>query len=330
MLAGVMTIHASQDNESQRIRMVDQHGRVVPLDVRQDGRPPGLVHPGRRTRFKIRAETLAYRVEQVVLGDCEHWHVHDVRVGSQSQLVSVGDSLDEDGFPGAVLSSDAVGSFLSLETVQTAMDLVLEVSYRGPAPDGAPLDCSLRCTAAYGDERDDTEGSLRSPGQGPELVGRWGRLTSPDRAQLGQDESVLVIPQDRDLTIPPGCGAEIRFRGAEHGVPFNAILVQLPDDVARYFTVDKVLVCGRELPGSSAGSLLDLVEDVVGDVVVAVWNTSAEVRDFRAVLWTRYQSGSLVGEAAGWSGKQGIRRFAAWLGGASSGDPRPGSSHPPS
>ncbi len=187
--------------------MTDQHGQAVALDVRQDGKQPGFVPPGRRVRFKIRARTLAYRVEHVVLGDCEHWHVHDVRVGGQSQLSSVGDSPEEDGFPGAVFSPDAVGCFLSFETVQTAMDLVFDVAYRGPAPDGALFDCSLRCTAAYGDERDD-EVAVAERASGPQFVGRWGSLVPGDRAQLGARTTAPSTPR-------PGCNDELTTPEAE-------------------------------------------------------------------------------------------------------------------
>lgn len=168
-----MTTNQNQGAEPQLIRMTDQHGRAVRLDVRQDGKRPGLVPPGRRVRFKIRAHALAYRVELVALGDCEHWHVYDVRVGNRSQFTNAGDSPDEDGIPGAVFSPGASSSYLSFETVQTGMDLVLDVAYCGPAPDGAPLDCSLRCTAAYGDERDEamrtsTDARLRRLAGAPE------------------------------------------------------------------------------------------------------------------------------------------------------------------
>jgi hypothetical protein len=315
-----------QSPASSLVRMVDQHDHAVAIDVLQDGRPPTLVRPGRRTRFKIRANALAYRIERVVLGDCEDWHVHDVCVGGRSQLTNKGDSPEEDGFPGAVLSPDAVDCFLSFETTQTAMDLVFDVSYVGPLSDGAAFACSLAVHAAYGDERDDVGGraSEGNPRRAfaQEIAGRvdWEGLRALERIALrGQRVDSLILPTDRALTIPQHCGAEVRFRRADQEIAFNAILVQLPDDVAPYFAIDKILVDGQELPPPLlAGRLFNLTRDVVGDVTIAVWNTSDEPRDFRAVLWTRYHNGSLIGEAMGWDGDPGLREFAVWLGG----DPR--------
>jgi hypothetical protein len=129
------------------IRMIDQHEFLVELEVRQDGKAPGLVAPGKRTRFKLRAR--AYRVESLVLPECpEHWLVHDICVGTRSQFTAKGDSPEEDGVPGEVFAS-GTESFLRFETTQTAMDLVLDVSYHGPMEAGAPFCCHLRCTAAY-------------------------------------------------------------------------------------------------------------------------------------------------------------------------------------
>lgn len=314
----------------QLIHMVDQHGRPVALNVRQDGRPPGLVRPGRRARFKIRAEALMYRVERVVLGDCEDWHIHDVCVGGRSQLTNKGNSPEEDGFPGAALSPDAVDCFLSFETTQTAMDFVLDVSYVGPAPDGAALACSLTVHAVYGDGRDDL--GARVSEEDPrrafarEIAGRvdWEGLRALKHiASQEQQVDSLTFPPDRTLTIPPHGGAEVHFYRAAHGIAINAILVQLPDDVAPYFAIDKIQVGDQELPMLlSAGSLFDLTRDVVGDVVVTVWNTGDEPRDFRAVLWMRHKGGYLVGEAMGWEGDLGLREFAAWLGGARPGTAR--------
>lgn len=143
-----MTRTQNQHAEPQLICMTDQHGRSVALNVRQDGKQPSLVPPGRRVRFKIQAHALAYRVGRVVLRDSKHWHIHDIRVGSRSQLSSVGDSPEEDGFPGEVLSADIAGCLLSFETVQKGMDFTLDVTYRGPEPDGVPLNCVLWCTVA--------------------------------------------------------------------------------------------------------------------------------------------------------------------------------------
>jgi len=153
------------------VRMSDQHGDAVQLDVRQDGGLLGVVQHGKRVRIKIRARALAYRVERVVLGDAENWHVYDVRVGTRSQIVSLGESPEDDGIPGAIFSRDVPDSFLYLETVQKDMDLVFEVAYRGPSMGGEVIDLSMTCVAAY--EGDDP-GSLDPEPR--EFVEDWGSL----------------------------------------------------------------------------------------------------------------------------------------------------------
>jgi hypothetical protein len=109
------------------IRMIDQHGQAVPLDVRQDGRVPSLVSPGKRTRFKIRVGALAYHVNRLVLPESpEDWHIYSIYVGSQLQFSSLADSPDEDGITGAAFSAAFHDSFFSFQIAQAAMDLVLE------------------------------------------------------------------------------------------------------------------------------------------------------------------------------------------------------------
>jgi hypothetical protein len=124
MLIGTMTT-----SQPQHIRMIDQHGQAVDLDVRQDGRAPGLVPPGRRVRFKIRAPVLAYRVSRLVLPEApDDWHVYDIYVGAQSQFSNLGDTSEGDGCPGGVFAPQ-MPSMISFATVQTAMDFA-----RSPRP----------------------------------------------------------------------------------------------------------------------------------------------------------------------------------------------------
>ena len=137
----------------QHIRMIDQHGQAVPLDVRQDGLTPGLVSPGKRTRFKIRTGAVAYRVNSIVLPEGpEDWHVHNIYVGSQPQFSSLGDSPNDDGVPGAIFAASSADSFFSFQTTQACMDLVIDVAYHGPVEGGALFCCHLQCTAAYADD----------------------------------------------------------------------------------------------------------------------------------------------------------------------------------
>lgn len=148
------------------IRMIDQHGQAVPLNVRQDGRSPGLVSPGKRTRFKIQAGALAYHVNRIVLPEGpEDWHVYGIYVGSQLQFSSLADSPDEDGVPGDIFSGDVPDNFITFQTVQASMVLVLDVAYHGPVGEGAPFCCHLQCTAAYADDVSESRAT--------QLVGKW-------------------------------------------------------------------------------------------------------------------------------------------------------------
>lgn len=133
--------------------MVDQHGKAVPLDVLQDGLPASLVLPGKRTRFKIRASTLAYRVNRMVLPECpENWNICDISIGGQSMFLARGDTLEDDGVPGEVFSAGVHDCFVRFITCQNSMDLVLDVTYHGPVEGGAPLCCHMECTAVYAGE----------------------------------------------------------------------------------------------------------------------------------------------------------------------------------
>jgi hypothetical protein len=146
--------------------MIDQHGQAVPLDVRQDGRPSGLVSPGKRTRFKIRAGALAYRVNCIVLPECpEHWHVCNISIGSQSVFVALGDSPEEDGVPGEVFAAKNDDCFVRFMPCRPCVDLVLDVTYHGPIVGGAPFCCHLQCTATCANEV--------AKSDEPQFVGKW-------------------------------------------------------------------------------------------------------------------------------------------------------------
>jgi len=133
--------------------MVDQHGKAVPLSIWQDGQPASLVLPGKRTRFKIRAGVLAYRVNRIVLPECpENWHVYDINIGGLSMFVARGDSPEEGGVPGGVFAAGVRKCSIGFMTCQNSMDFVLDVTYHGPVEGGAPFCCHMECTAAYAGE----------------------------------------------------------------------------------------------------------------------------------------------------------------------------------
>ncbi len=174
-------------DDSSLVRMIDQHGQPVALDVRQDGRAPGLVPPGRRVRFRVRTDTLAYRIHRLVLPECpQDWHVYDVYVGSRSQFsgVNPADIPENDGVPGEMFSAQVSDDFVRFETVQTAMDLTIDVAYRGPVTGGAPFACHLQSTVVYGDERDRAAGDAGADTDtprpaGPLFVAPWRSFLFP-------------------------------------------------------------------------------------------------------------------------------------------------------
>lgn len=94
--------------------------RVVPIKIK----------PGQRARIVARPQVTAFRPEQIEIENAEHWLVHDIKVGNRSQFSQSGD------IPGEMFAPGVQGGAVSLETVQTAMDLVFEVTYTGPELDG--------------------------------------------------------------------------------------------------------------------------------------------------------------------------------------------------
>jgi hypothetical protein len=142
-------------------RFIDQHGNDVPITVKQDGGPPGWVKPGRRTRFKIRPQTIALRIERIELDTPKDWLVNDLRIGAKSQFPLYGgtatrsihneDTPEQDGIDGEILcdAGPDIQPDNRFDTAQTAMDIIFDVVYRGSNPEGQPMICTIHCTAAY-------------------------------------------------------------------------------------------------------------------------------------------------------------------------------------
>lgn len=134
------------------VRFVDQNGEAIAINVRQDGEEPRRVPRNQRTRFKIRPQTSALRIERIAIGNADEWRVNDIKIGGFSQfsdLTQQGDTVDEDGIPADVLASDAFSDLLAFHTAQTAMDIDFDVTYHGPNPEGQPFACTVQCTAAF-------------------------------------------------------------------------------------------------------------------------------------------------------------------------------------
>ncbi len=89
--------------------------------------------PGARAVVTSRPQD-PFRPERIVIGgNPESWVVSDIKVGNRSQFSQSGD------IPGAVFSVSSKGTGLEFETVQTAMDFSILVTYIGDKKEGEPL-----------------------------------------------------------------------------------------------------------------------------------------------------------------------------------------------
>jgi hypothetical protein len=70
------------------------------------------------------------------------WIINDITIGNRSQFAQSG------ALPGDMFSSEAIDSFVTFETAQTAMDVVMVVTYQGPVEGGIPFYGSIIGTAA--------------------------------------------------------------------------------------------------------------------------------------------------------------------------------------
>jgi len=103
---------------------------------------PHLVAKGQRARFLIRPKCVAYKPQSLVIDESPgDWMIYDFNIHGRSQFMRTGDD-DVDAIPGDVLSSSVDNRF-SFDTVQTAMNLWVDVKYIGPRPDAAFL-CTIR------------------------------------------------------------------------------------------------------------------------------------------------------------------------------------------
>ena len=99
--------------------------------------------PNTSAQITSRPQNVAFRPERVIIGGTPgDWIVNDVKVGNRSQFSQSGD------VPGETFAATTIDSFVSFETVQTAMDFVMLVTYIGASESGAPFYCAVLGTAA--------------------------------------------------------------------------------------------------------------------------------------------------------------------------------------
>ena len=99
--------------------------------------------PNTSAQITSRPQNVAFRPERVIIGGTPgDWVVNDIKVGNRSQFSQSGD------VPGEVFANTTIDAFVSFETVQTAMDFVMLVTFIGASESGAPFFCAVLGTAA--------------------------------------------------------------------------------------------------------------------------------------------------------------------------------------
>ena len=102
--------------------------------------------PAHSASITARPQRVAFRPERVFIssnGDgAENWLVNDILIGNRSQFSQAGQ------IPGDIFATTAIDSFVTFETAQTAMDVVMVITYVGPTSDGQPFYGAIIGTAA--------------------------------------------------------------------------------------------------------------------------------------------------------------------------------------
>src|ERR1041384_6659367 len=101
------------------------------------------IFPNTSAQITSRPQAVAFRPERIIIGgQPSSWIVNDVKVGNRSQFAQSGD------VPGEMFAATTIDGYVSMETVQTAMDFVIVVTFIGDNNAGAPFVCGVLGTAA--------------------------------------------------------------------------------------------------------------------------------------------------------------------------------------
>ena len=101
------------------------------------------IFPNTSAQITSRPQAVAFRPERIIIGGTpSSWIVNDVKVGNRSRFAQSGD------VPGEMFAATTIDGFVSMETVQTAMDFVMVVTFVGDNQEGAPFVCGVLGTAA--------------------------------------------------------------------------------------------------------------------------------------------------------------------------------------
>lgn len=99
-----------------------------------------------------RPQRIAFRPERVFVSSggfasggtqqASDWIINDITIGNRSQFAQSG------ALPGDMFAHDAIDSFVTFETAQTAMDIVMIVTYQGASEGGIPFYGAIIGTSA--------------------------------------------------------------------------------------------------------------------------------------------------------------------------------------
>jgi hypothetical protein len=100
------------------------------------------VLPGQTARITARPQRTAFVPQRLFIAatggaTAADWVVDNLFIGGRSQFAQDGQ------IPGDMFATTAIDSFVAFEPVQVAMDIVVDVTYIGANPDGAPFFGSL-------------------------------------------------------------------------------------------------------------------------------------------------------------------------------------------
>jgi hypothetical protein len=104
--------------------------------------------PTQSAQITGRPQTLVFKIGRFVIsnagtaGGAADWIVNDVKIGNRSQFVQSGD------VPGDLFATNAIDTFVRFESAQTAMDVVVVVTYIGLNESGCPFFGAMVGTAA--------------------------------------------------------------------------------------------------------------------------------------------------------------------------------------
>ncbi len=104
--------------------------------------------PTQSAQITGRPQTLVFKIGRFVIsnagtaGGAADWIVNDIKIGNVSQFVQSGD------VPGDMFATNAIDTFVRFATAQTAMDVVVVVTYIGLNESGCPFFGAMVGTAA--------------------------------------------------------------------------------------------------------------------------------------------------------------------------------------